>query len=37
LRLRPEFTPHDAERKFDVGAITAVEPEICIAGEILQA
>jgi len=23
-------------RKFDVGAITAVEPEICIAGEILQ-
>jgi len=36
LRLRPEFTPHDAERKFDVGAITAVEPEICIAGEILQ-
>ena len=36
FRLRPEFAPHDAERKFDVGAITAVEPEICIAGEILR-
>jgi len=35
-RLRPEFAAHDAELKFDVGAITAVEPEICIAGQILQ-
>jgi hydrogenase expression/formation protein HypD len=35
-RLRTEFAAHDAERKFDVGAITAVEPEICIAGQILQ-
>jgi hydrogenase expression/formation protein HypD len=35
-RLRPEFAAHDAERKFDVGAITAVEPEVCIAGQILQ-
>jgi hydrogenase expression/formation protein HypD len=35
-RLRPDFAAHDAERKFDVGAISAAEPEICIAGQILQ-
>ncbi len=34
--LRSEFTGLDAERRFDVEAIQTVEPEICIAGEILQ-
>jgi len=35
-RLREAFSAHDAERKFDVGRITAEEPSVCIAGEILQ-
>ncbi|MFI5180962.1 MAG: hydrogenase formation protein HypD [Thermoanaerobaculia bacterium] len=35
-RLRDEYSGHDAVRKFDVGTITAEEPSVCIAGEILQ-
>ena len=35
-RLREEYAEHDAVRRFDVGAITAEEPSVCIAGEILQ-
>jgi hydrogenase expression/formation protein HypD len=35
-RLRDAYAAHDAERKFDVGSITAQEPSVCIAGEILQ-
>ena len=36
LRLRGQFSGLDAEQRFDVGGIVAVEPEQCIAGEILQ-
>jgi hydrogenase expression/formation protein HypD len=36
LVLRDEFAPLDAERRFDVGSVRSEEPEICIAGEILQ-
>lgn len=36
LRLRREFRELDAEQRFQVGDITTVEPEQCIAGEILQ-
>jgi len=35
-RLRPEFAAFDAERRFDVAAITPQESPLCIAGEILQ-
>ena len=35
-RLREEYADFDAERRFDVGGITAVESPLCIAGEILQ-
>jgi hydrogenase expression/formation protein HypD len=35
-RLREEFAAHDAEQLFDVAAIATLEPEICIAGEILR-
>jgi hydrogenase expression/formation protein HypD len=35
-RLREEFAGFDAERRFDVEAITAEESPLCIAGEILQ-
>jgi hydrogenase expression/formation protein HypD len=35
-RLREEFAAHDAERRFEVGEITAVESPDCIAGEILK-
>jgi hydrogenase expression/formation protein HypD len=34
--LRPEFADFDAERRFDVGRITAIEAPSCIAGEILR-
>jgi hydrogenase expression/formation protein HypD len=34
--LRPEFARHDAEKLFDVANIATLEPEICIAGEILR-
>ncbi|MDR3735564.1 MAG: hydrogenase formation protein HypD [Acidobacteriaceae bacterium] len=36
LHLRAEFADLDAERRFDVASIDTMEPEICIAGEILQ-
>ena len=36
LRLREEFAAFDAERRFDVGDLTAQESPLCIAGEILQ-
>ena len=36
LRLRSEFHDLDAELRFQVGHIATVEPEQCIAGEILQ-
>jgi len=36
LRLRPEYAALDAERRFDVGAITARESPLCIAGQVLQ-
>lgn len=36
LRLREEFRAHDAERKFDVGGISADESPLCIAGQVLQ-
>ncbi|UCC88886.1 MAG: hydrogenase formation protein HypD [Anaerolineales bacterium] len=34
--LRPEFAAFDAERRFDVGSLTAQESSLCIAGQILQ-
>jgi hydrogenase expression/formation protein HypD len=36
LRLRWEFRDLDAERRFEVGALEAVEPAVCIAGQILR-
>jgi len=36
LRLRPAYATLDAERRFDVGQVRAAEPEICIAGAVLQ-
>ncbi len=36
LSLRPEFAAHDAEQRFQVGAITADEPAECISGAIMQ-
>jgi hydrogenase expression/formation protein HypD len=35
-RLRARYRDFDAERRFDVAGITAVESPLCIAGEILQ-
>jgi hydrogenase expression/formation protein HypD len=35
-RLTPEFAEFDAERRFDVGDLTADEPSECRAGEVLQ-
>lgn len=35
-RLRPHLERFDAERRFEVDAMTAEEPEVCIAGEILR-
>ena len=34
--LREAYAEFDAVRRFDVGSITATEPEACIAGQILQ-
>ena len=34
--LRPEFDMFNAEKRFDVSAITTEESPLCIAGEILQ-
>lgn len=36
FRLREEFREFDAEQRFQVGAIETMEPEICMAGQILQ-
>lgn len=36
LSLRPELSAFDAERRFDVGMITAEESPLCIAGQVLQ-
>ena len=36
LALREAFAAFDAERRFDVGSITAEEPPECISGLILQ-
>jgi len=36
LRIRPEFAAYDAERVFDVEAITAEEPAECISAQVLQ-
>jgi len=35
-RLRDELAAFDAEQKFQVNEIVTEEPEVCIAGEILQ-
>lgn len=35
-KLRDEFSEFDAEKIFDLGDIIVDEPEICIAGEVLQ-
>ena len=36
FHLRPEFREYDAELRFNVEAIDTMEPEVCIAGQILQ-
>ncbi len=36
FKLRQEFRGFDAEQRFQVAAIDTQEPEICIAGQILQ-
>ena len=36
LKLRDEFVDFDAEKIFDIGDLKVDEPEICIAGEVLQ-
>jgi hydrogenase expression/formation protein HypD len=35
-RLRAAYEAFDAERRFDVGGVTAVESPLCIAGAIMQ-
>ena len=35
-RLSEEFRAYDAETRFDVGSIHAIEPAICMSGEILK-
>ena len=35
-RLRDEFAAFDAEKRFDIGALSVQESPLCIAGEILQ-
>ncbi len=34
--LRPEWDDFNAEKRFDVGSIQSLEPEVCIAGKVLQ-
>ena len=34
--LGPAYRDYDAELKFDVQSVTAEEPEVCIAGEVLR-
>jgi hydrogenase expression/formation protein HypD len=36
MGIRPELAAYDAEKKFEVSGIDTEEPEVCIAGEILQ-
>ncbi len=36
LKIRDKYAAFDAEKKFDVTDLNPTEPEICIAGEILQ-
>jgi len=36
LKLRDEFADFDAEKIFNIGDLKVDEPEICIAGEVLQ-
>lgn len=36
LALRPEWRAFDAERRFEVGALTAEESPLCIAGDVLR-
>jgi hydrogenase expression/formation protein HypD len=36
LRLRPDYDDFDAEKRFAVESITAVEPRECRSGEVLQ-
>jgi len=36
FRLRETYAKFDAERRFEVGALTAEESPLCIAGEILR-
>lgn len=36
LRLRPEFSAFDAERKFGLAGIRAEEPSACRAGDVLR-
>ncbi|MCD4672736.1 MAG: hydrogenase formation protein HypD, partial [Anaerolineaceae bacterium] len=35
-KLRPDYAEFDAEQRFNVSDINTQEPEICIAGQILQ-
>ena len=35
-RLSDDYAEHDAERRFDVGGLSAVESPLCRAGEVLQ-
>ena len=35
-RLRDEFARHDAARRFALDLVVAREPEVCIAGQVLQ-
>lgn len=36
LAIREEYSMFDAEREFELGNIKTTEPEICIAGKVLQ-
>ncbi len=36
FKLKDEFSDFDAEKIFDLGDITVDEPEVCIAGAVLQ-
>jgi hydrogenase expression/formation protein HypD len=36
LRLAPQYSAYDAERRFQVGTIETQEPAVCISGDILR-
>jgi len=36
LRLAPQYSAYDAERRFPVGTIETQEPAVCISGDILR-